>query len=154
MIEIPNFKNIQITDIVCDYNGTIAKDGVVIDGLKELFLQLAKSYTLHVITADTFGSVKEQLKDYNVAVKVLSSDNHTREKALYIQNLCAENTVAIGNGNNDKQMLKEAAVSIAILGSEGCAKEALLNSDMICKDIKDALLSLLHTKRLIATLRS
>ena len=154
MIEIPHFKDLDIRDIVCDYNGTIAKDGIVITEIKKLFLDLSEKYRLHVVTADTFGSVKEQLKGYDVNIKVLSSDNHTREKALYIQSLGAANCIAIGNGNNDKEMLKESAIGIAVLGSEGCAKEALLNSDMLCKDIKDALLAVLHSKRLIATLRN
>ena len=53
MIEIPNFKTLNITDIVCDYNGTIAKDGKALPEIKALFEHLSKKYTLHVITADT-----------------------------------------------------------------------------------------------------
>ena len=153
MIEIPNFKTVKITDIVCDYNGTIARDGVVLPEIKALFEQLSKKYTLHVITADTFGSVRSQLKEYNTNIKVLSSDNHTKEKAQYINTLGADNCVALGNGNNDKEMLLLAAIGISILGDEGCAKDALLSSDLTCKHISEALDLLLHTKRLVATLR-
>jgi soluble P-type ATPase len=153
MIEIPNFKTLKITDIVCDYNGTIAKDGVVLPQIKELFECLSKLYTIHVITADTFGSVHTQLKDYEVTIKVLSSDNHTKEKAQYINTLGAQHCIALGNGNNDKEMLISAAIGISILGDEGCAKDALLNSDLTCRDISDALDLCLNTKRLIATLR-
>ena len=154
MIEIPNFKTVQITDIVCDYNGTIAKDGKVLPQIKALFEQLSKTYALHVITADTFGSVHAQLKEYDTRIKVLSSDNHTQEKAQYVKTLGSDNCVAIGNGNNDKEMLLSAAIGISILGDEGCAKDALLNSDLTCKSITEALNLLLHTKRLVATLRS
>ena len=87
MIEIPNFKTVQIRDIVCDYNGTIAKDGIVLPEIKALFEQLSKEYTLHVITADTFGSVHTQLEKYKTTIKVLCSDNHTEEKAKYINSL-------------------------------------------------------------------
>jgi len=153
MIEIPNFKTLEITEIVCDYNGTIARDGTVLPEIKALFEQLSKKYTLHIITADTFGSVHAQLKGYNAKIKVLSSPNHTKEKAQYINALGAEHCVALGNGNNDKEMLLVAAIGISILGDEGCAKDALLNSDLTCKHISEALDLLLHTKRLVATLR-
>lgn len=153
MIEIPNFKTVNITDIVCDYNGTIAKDGKVLPEIKALFKQLSKMYKLHVITADTFGSVHSQLQEYNTTIKVLSSDNHTEEKAQYINMLGCESCVALGNGNNDSAMLISAAIGIAILGDEGCSKDALLNSDLICKTISDALDLLLNTKRVVATLR-
>ena len=63
MTEIPNFKTLDIQHIVCDYNGTIAKGGLVLPQIKALFKQLSKRYTLHVITADTFGSVHKQLED-------------------------------------------------------------------------------------------
>ena len=153
MIDIPNFKMVNITDIVCDYNGTIAKDGKVLPQIKALFEQLSEEYTLHVITADTFGSVHAQLKEYDTTIKVLSSDNHTEEKAQYIKTLGADNCIALGNGNNDKEMLLSAAIGIAILGNEGCAKDALLNSDLMCKSVSEALELLLHQKRLVATLR-
>lgn len=153
MIEIPNFKTLDIKHIVCDYNGTIAKDGSVLPGIKTLFETLSKTYTLHVITADTFGSVHQQLQNYHAQIKVLSSNDHNKEKADYIRSLGSENCAAMGNGNNDAQMLKSASISIAILGEEGCSTDALLSADIMCKDISDALSAFIYPKRLIATLR-
>ena len=153
MIEIPNFKNIEILNVVCDYNGTIAKDGIVLPQIKELFLELSKLYKVFVITADTFGSVASQLEGFGVSIKILSSHDHTKEKADFIKELKAENSVAIGNGNNDALMIKNAAIGIAVLGDEGCAKETLINADIVCKDSIDALGLVLQPKRLIATLR-
>ncbi len=153
MTEIPNFKTLDIQHIVCDYNGTIAKGGLVLPEIKELFKQLSERYKLHVLTADTFGSVHKQLEGYDVTVKVLNTQNHTKEKANYVAQLEANKCAAIGNGNNDKEMLLSASVAIAVLGDEGCAKDALFNADVICKNIEDALSLFIHTKRLIATLR-
>ncbi len=153
MIEIPNFKTMTITDIVCDYNGTIAKDGIVLPEVKALFEQLRERYTLHVITADTFGSVKAQLEGYGTQIKILSSSDHTQEKADFVRGLGAESCIAVGNGNNDALMLETAAVGIALMGDEGCSKDALLRSDIVCKNISEALFLLIETKRLIATLR-
>lgn len=153
-IIIPNYKTVIVTNIVLDYNGTIAKDGVLKDEIKPLLERLSKAYAVHVITADTFGSVQTQLKDYDVSVKILNSDDHTLEKATFIDKLNAENTVAIGNGNNDALMIEQSAIGIAILGDEGCSTQTLLKSDITCKSIQDALELFLNTKRLIATLRS
>ena len=61
--------------------------------------------------------------------------------------------VALGNGNNDAMMLSVASVGIAVMGDEGCAKDALMGSDVICKNIGEALSLMLQSKRLIATLR-
>ena len=153
MIEIPNFKTLNIQHIVCDYNGTIAKDGMVLPEIKALFEDLSKIYTLHVITADTFGSVHAELDGYEVNIKVLSTDYHTEEKAAYISQLGKDACVAFGNGNNDASMLSSAAVGIAVMGDEGCAKDALMGSDVICKNIGEALTLVLQSKRMIATLR-
>ena len=153
MIEIPHYKTLNIRHIVCDFNGTIAKDGMVYPEVKVLFKTLAQSYTLHVITADTFGSVAAQLAESPVSIKVLSSSDHTQEKADFIDALGAESCAALGNGNNDAAMLRTSALGIAIFGEEGCAIETLLASDMVSKDVTDALSLFLHPKRLIATLR-
>ncbi len=153
MIDIPNFKTLKIRHIICDYNGTIATDGSVQSSIKPLFEKLCKNYNIHVITADTFGSVHKELNGYPVTIKVLKTSNHTQEKAEYIRSLDASESVAIGNGNNDLAMLKEATIGIALLGDEGCSGATLLNSDIVCKSIQDALELFLYPKRLIATLR-
>jgi len=154
IIDIPNYKLLNIKNIVLDYNGTIATNGKVLDSTKELLKKLSKSYNLYVITADTFGSVKKELKELNIEVIVLSSSNHTKEKANFIKKVGAQNTVAVGNGNNDTLMLKAATLAIAIIGNEGCATKTLLASDICAKDIEDVLNLFILKKSLVATLRS
>ncbi len=153
-IKIPNYKTLTLTNIVLDYNGTIAKDGVLKEEVMPLLKTLTSLYSVHVITADTFGSVAQQMKPFNLTVKVLQSANHTEEKQTYVQSLGAQSCVAIGNGNNDAYMIKEAAVGIALLGDEGCSSKTLQESDIVCKSIESALELFLNTKRLIATLRA
>jgi len=152
-IEIPYYKTLQLEHVVLDYNGTIAKDGQLKVEVKTLLPRLCEEYTVHVITADTFGSVKAQMEGFNVTVTVLQTDNHTSEKAAYIDGLGKINCVAIGNGNNDSNMLQNAILGIAIIGNEGCATPTLLQSDISCSCIEDALMLLVNEKRLIATLR-
>jgi len=143
----------NIKHIVLDYNGTIAKDGKLKGEVANLLPLLAQKYTLHVITADTFGSVKKELQNFKLHVKVLQSEDHTLEKKLYIDELNADECVAIGNGNNDIKMIQSAAIGIAVLGDEGCSTQSLLASDITCKYIAEALELMLNTKRLVATLR-
>ena len=152
-INIPNYKKLAIKNIVLDYNGTIAKDGVLKKSVKKLLPLLSKIYTIHIITADTFGSVKSEVSEFDVSVKVLKSRNHKKEKAEYIKKLGKKSCVAIGNGNNDALMLESAVLGIAILGDEGCAMPTLEKSDLVCKSIQDSLELFINTKRLIATLR-
>jgi soluble P-type ATPase len=70
-----------------------------------------------------------------------------------MESLDPTRTVAIGNGNNDHLILKEAALGIAVLGDEGLSVSAIKNADIVMKNISDALDLFLKTKRLIATLR-
>ncbi len=153
MITIPNFKRLELQHLVLDYNGTVATDGKLLESVKALLPQLTQHYSVHIITADTFGSVKKEVEAFDVQVKILSSDDHTQEKADFVRELGAMHTVAMGNGNNDALMLHTAELSIAILGEEGCSMQTLQEADLLCKSIGDALELLLHPKRLIATLR-
>ena len=153
VIDIPNYDKLTIEHIVLDYNGTLASGGKVLESTKEILAKLCREYKIYVITADTFGTVKEELKEFALEVTILKSSNHTQEKADFIKSLGANCTVAIGNGNNDEQMLKTAKLSIAIIGSEGCATKTLLSSDISCSNINSALNLFINYKTLIATLR-
>jgi len=152
-ITIPHCRTLLISHVVLDYNGTLAKDGVLKEEAKALLSALCEKYHVHVITSDTFGSVVAQMAGFDVTVKVLKSESHTMEKALYVDGLIARFCVAIGNGNNDVQMLEDASVGIAIIGDEGCSTKTLMSSDIVCKSIDEALGLLLSEKRMIATLR-
>ena len=150
IIDIPNFKEIEIKNIVFDYNGTIAVDGKLIDEVREFFKH--SKFNVFVITADTFGSVKTELEEFkNVNVIILNTTNHTKEKAEFVMSL--KNTIAIGNGNNDSLMLKEAEIGICVIGKEGASSKSIMNSDIVVKDIKDAINLIENPKRIIATLR-
>ena len=152
-ITVPHYKTLVIRHIVLDYNGTLAKDGELKEAAKLLLNDLVLHYEVHVITSDTFGSVKEQLDSFDVGIRVLTTDDHTGEKAAYIDELGSEHCIAVGNGNNDGVMLKKALLGIALVGDEGCSTQTLMNSDIVCSSIEDALQLLLSEKRLIATLR-
>ncbi len=152
-VTIPRYTELSLHHLVLDYNGTVAVDGKLIEVLKERIVRLAKHLSIHVITADTFGSVEANFRGLPVSVKILESDDHTAEKRRFVESLGAENCVAVGNGNNDAEMLETAVLGIAVVGEEGCATASLRAADVVCKDPAAAFDLLLSPKRLVATLR-
>jgi len=150
---IPGKGYIRLSHIVLDFNGTIARDGVLIDGVKERLNKLAEQMKVHILTADTFGSCRDCCKGINGSIHILTADVCAPEKLEITETLVAENVVALGNGANDALMLKAAALSMVVIGPEGTSAKALREADVIVKDINDGLDLLLNPKRLIATLR-
>ena len=152
-IEVPGNKKLQLEHLVLDYNGTIAFDGAMIDGVKESLAELSQMLTVHVITADTFGSVKKALEDIDCNLALIPLDHQDVAKLEYVNNLGCEKTVSMGNGVNDRLMLKASALGVAVIQGEGAAFETLASADVVCTDIQSALSLLNNPLRLIATLR-
>lgn len=152
-LEIPGYGDVEIKYVLFDYNGTLAVGGYVVAGVREILGQLAKMVDIYVITADTFGSVQAELTGEPLKVIRISGKDERSEKLAFVQQLGSQHTFAIGNGNNDALMLREAAIGIAVMGREGCAKSALDNADLFVGDILCALEMLIYSERLKATLR-
>lgn len=152
-IAVTGHGDLEIKNVVLDYNGTIAKDGSLINGVPELINKLAQSVDIYVITADTFGSVIKELKGLPVEVIKIKAVDERKEKLELIKGLGAKATAAIGNGSNDEWMLKESRIGICIMGQEGCSTRALNSADLVITDIKNALELFIYPKRLKATLR-
>jgi len=153
-IDIPGLGALSLQHLVLDYNGTIAFDGSLIQGVEEKLNQLAGALNIYIVTADTYGTVCQKCRNIKGEIKVLKSSNGALEKEQFVESLGAERVVAVGNGVNDSLMLKKAALGILVLGEEGAAFLALNNADIIVKDIHDALGLLLNKIRIKATMRS
>jgi soluble P-type ATPase len=153
-LTIPGFGRLELTDAVCDYNGTLAADGMLLQGVHARIELLGTLMRVHVVTADTFGSAATQLQGLPCAVTILGVEAQAESKRVFVQKLGSEHVVAIGNGRNDRMMLDEAALGIAVCGAEGLAAEALQASKVVVRDVVDALDLLLRPKRLVATLRA
>ncbi|HPS57294.1 MAG TPA: ATPase P [Spirochaetota bacterium] len=156
MIEysIPGHKNIRAEYLVLDYNGTLAVDGVLIPGVRDMLNRIAASLEVHVITADTFGMARVQLEGAACRLMILEPGSQDLQKGRYISLLGPDKVIAVGNGRNDSLMLKEVAVGIALIQAEGASAAALMNSDIICASVFDAFEIILNPLRMIATLRS
>jgi soluble P-type ATPase len=151
-IDIPGWENITIENIVLDLNGTIATDGKISVDVKEKIKALSQKAKVYILTADVLGTAGDESKDIGIELVKIPGEDSKNKKFEFLKTLNLEKTVAIGNGNNDQLILREAALGIAILGDEGVSGLALKNAEILVKSISDALDLFLKPKRLIATL--
>ena len=155
MIEltIPGRGPLRIRHLVTDVNGTLAVDGVLIDGLTKRIASLRDRLEIHMLTADTHGrqsAIDEQL---NLKATRIQAGNEAEQKAEFVRKLGAETVAAIGQGANDAQMLKTAALGICVMSQEGVAAETLTSADIVLPDIFAALDLLEKPVRIVASLR-
>ena len=152
-LNIPGCKKMAVEKIVFDLNGTIACDGSLIEGVKKGINSLAEDFKVYILTADTFGNAEELLKDLNAELVVIDSNDSSRFKADFVEKLGRKKVIAVGNGNNDAQMLKNAELGIAVIGPEGTARAALLGAELVIRDINDFFAIISNPRRLKASLR-
>jgi len=153
-IIIPGFGDLNLKHLVLDYNGTIATDGAFLEEIRRQLNNLAETVTLHILTADTHGSVKDHLRELPCVLRIIGNDKQDEEKWRYVKELGSKEVVAIGNGRNDALMLGEACLGVGVMHVEGCSSQIMAASDVLCRSTEDALNLLLHPSRLIATLRN
>lgn len=153
-LSIPGYGDLNLNYLVMDYNGTLAIDGILIDGVKDALNVLSRQISLHVLTADTFGKAKAGLAGIDCILNILADKDQQAGKLDYVRSLGAEQTVSIGNGRNDQRMLKASALGIAVILQEGASGETVQAADVVCTSILSALDLLCNPLRLKATLRS
>jgi len=152
-LAVPGDKTYSFSHIVFDFNGTIAFDGIVLPAFLSAIPWLSLHLEVHVITADTFGSVHQQLSGLPCTIHIIQSTGQTEAKQRYLRHLHPAQVIAVGNGYNDALMLQEAELGFALCGMEGLAAITAQNADIIVPSL-EALTGLLqHPRRLIATLR-
>jgi len=152
-INIPGWGNMEVENVVLDLNGTLATDGKIPSEVKKKINALAGQVKIYVLTADTQGTATEEIREMKVELIKIEGKDSKEGKFNFLKSLDLEKTIAMGNGNNDQFILKEAGIGIAILGDEGISVIALKQADIMVKNISDALDLLLKPKRLMATLR-
>ena len=154
LLTIPGTGTLDLQHLVLDYNGTIARDGHLMSNLDKTLTELAETVTVHVLTADTGGTVTQELEGLPCTLHIIASGNEAEQKEAYLQALGPDTVVAIGNGANDRLMLKTARLGIAVLEGEGSAVSAILQADIVARSIYDALGLLMVPQRIVATLRT
>ncbi len=154
-LDIPYFKSIEIRHLVFDLNGTLAKDGLLLEGVEERLKKLAEIFNIYILTADTNNTIASlsYLNEFGINTARLESSRGDIQKLRFIEELGAYHCATFGNGGNDVLMLKNACLGVCIIGLEGAAFDAMQASDIVFFDINDALDAFLKPTRLIASLR-
>lgn len=152
-IQIPGRELLTLNHLVLDYNGTIAEDGNILEGIRPRLAELSKELSIYVITADTHGTAAKKCEGLPLQVLTFPTTEVGKIKAEEVTKL-EGGVITIGNGFNDIQMSDAADLSICVIGKEGCCGALLAHSDVVVTSIEDALDLLLKTGRLRATLRT
>ena len=153
VIEIPGREPLRIDHVVLDYNGTVAADGMLLEGVGERINRLKEQVCVYVLTADTYGTVTRQCEPLGVTVRTFPREGAAGCKEEIVKGL--EGGVAcLGNGFNDIQMFDAAQLSIAVREQEGMCAALLGHASVLVNSIQDGLDLLLKPDRLRATLRS
>ncbi len=152
-LNIPGRGTVRLDHLVLDVNGTLAKDGQLIEGVVRQLGELRDRLAIHLLTADTFGRQSEIDQELNLTSIRLRLGGEAQQKAEFVVALDPQRVVSIGQGANDAGMLRAAALGIAVISPEGTATTSLAAADVLAPSISAALDLLLHPMRLVATLR-
>lgn len=155
-IDIPGREHpLEIEALVLDYNGTIAKDGALIEGIPKRLIKLAEAVEVYVLTADTYGTVRGQCEPLGVTVRTFPHAGAGACKEEIVLELRRNAKVcAVGNGFNDVQMMDAADFAVAVLDAEGMYAGLLPHADVLVRSAMEALDLFLKPDRLRATLRN
>lgn len=150
--DIPGREPLLLEHLVLDYNGTIARDGKLLPQAAKRIAALKKYLAVHILTADTHGTVLAECASLCAAIHTFPSANAGEHKAHIVEDLSG-GVCCVGNGYNDIPMFAKSALSVAVIGREGACGALLAKADVIVHSPDDALDLLLREGRLIATLR-
>lgn len=155
-INIPNYGKFIIENVIFDLNGTLQLKGQISEEVVNKFEQLKDNYNVYIISADIRGNLKELANKLNVSFIKINPKETTEAEAKNNEliKLNKDKTIAVGNGNNDALMLKNAVIGITVLGNEGATVKSILNSDAVFPNPISVLDFLLDEKIMIGTLRS
>ena len=151
-IDLPGHPALELQHLVLDFNGTLALRGAVVDGVADRVGRLARDLELHCVTGDTFGTAKAALEGLPIHLHVLPHTGQSVAKRDFATGL-EGGVCAIGNGWNDRLMLAEAELGLAVLMNEGATGATLMAARAVFPSILDALDALLIPGRMIAVLR-
>jgi soluble P-type ATPase len=151
---IPNFGKIEIHNILLDLNGTLTNYGNYPNELKKLIDQAKTHFDVYLISANTRGTLDRIANELGIkAIHIPKTKSETKSKLTTLRVLKPEHTIAIGNGNNDMEIITQAVIGIGVIGNEGASIQSLISSDLVVHNIIDAFKIILDGKALIATLR-
>ncbi len=155
MIEmnIPGWGIYKIEHLVLDVNGTIAIDGNLIGGVRERLQKIQDRLKVWLVTANTHKKQEAINSILGLQAYVIQPLDEGNQKRKFVEELHSASVIAVGQGANDCEMLKEAAIGICVLSTEGTFIKTLNSADLVVPDILSALDLIESPLRLVASLR-
>lgn len=155
MIEmnIPGRGIFRIEYVVCDVNGTLAVDGILLPGMISAIHKIKDRVKVYLITANTHGNQEKISHDLGIDAIIIEKGNESVQKKEFLKNLGSEKVIAVGQGSNDAEMIREAGIGICVFSEEGTSIEALLSADIVVNNGLDAISLIQNPMRMVATLR-
>lgn len=150
IIAIPGRSALELRHLILDVNGTLTAQGELLVGVKEVLTPVARRLDVHLVSADTYGTLEQLAAELGAAWQRVSDGG---EKAAYLERLGSSSCVMIGNGANDVDALERAGLGICVIGPEGTAPAALVAADVVTASIETAFALLDDPMQLAATLR-
>lgn len=151
---IQNFGLCKISNIILDLNGTINFFGKRPDELLKYITKLKEHFKIFIISANIRGDLPQIAEELSVNYKQIQPSNSDQEGKLKIlMEIGADESIVVGNGNNDVKTLSAAKIGIAVIGLEGASINAILAADIIVTNPIDAFKIILDEKAMNATLR-
>jgi len=155
-IDIPGFGRRVIRTVISDYTGTLSRRGKLAPGVRSRLRRLLRLVDLEIITADSYGTARQQLKGITVP-NMLKRKRHDIEKRDFGRRFALREVAAFGNGNNDRMLLEAVraggGIAVAVDNGEGCAVDALSRANIFIIGAANALDLLLNPTACKATLR-
>lgn len=136
-----------------DLNGTVAVDGIIPPEVSERIALLSKKVRIVMASVDTRNNAAALAADLGIDFRLVVYSDEREGKAAILRSHGAGGTAAMGNGFNDSFMLKEAALGICVLGTEGASPASLMASQIVVPSARDGFDLLLCPERLSAGLR-
>jgi soluble P-type ATPase len=126
----------------------------LLPAVKGRLTRISRTLRIHVVTADTFGKARGALRGLPCELLIVQGGAEAAGKAAYVRRLGAKKVACIGNGRNDRLMLRAARLGIAVIQTECTSTEAMAAADLLAPSVSAALDLFLRPRRLVATLRS
>src|SRR6266404_6811534 len=106
-IKIPGRRQLQLRHIVSDYTGTLSYKGKLVAGVAERLRKLGKLVDVDILSADTRGTAKNELRGLPLQVHILKGTDHDAQKREFAKKFDLSEVAIFGNGNNDRLALAE-----------------------------------------------
>jgi soluble P-type ATPase len=152
-ISIPGVGPLELEHLVLDVNGTVALDGTVLSGVAEGIAAVRDRLRVVAITADTHGTAPRLREQLAIDVHVIPAGGEGAHKLAFVESLGCATVIAAGNGANDAEMLRAAAIGVCVVGDEGAAAAAVAAADVVVSGVGTLFGLLENPTRLVATLR-